>query len=135
VETEDTELSFRAHAEGLTLTLVPGAVVYVRQRASLLAMWRQHFAWGRADPYLWRRYRDVLPRPSLRNALIVWYCVVTRFPIVRTSAGRREWARLASYRFGRLVGSVEHRHLVLGWAVAAGAALTLDAAVGVTSVT
>ncbi|MFI7586447.1 glycosyltransferase [Spongisporangium articulatum] len=61
---EDTDLCWRVQLTGVTLTYCPEAVVHVRLRRSLRAMWWQGRSYGAAAALLEHRYAVLSPRPS-----------------------------------------------------------------------
>jgi glycosyltransferase involved in cell wall biosynthesis len=112
---EDAEISYRVQAHGHELTLVPEAVVYYRERATLWGIAKQHYAWGRQDPRLYRRYASVgMPRRTWRAALRNWAHLIGRAPhYMRSQAERAAWVRSTAFRVGRIAGSIAYRTLYI----------------------
>jgi GT2 family glycosyltransferase len=111
---QDVELSWRLQLAGFRFAVVAEAVVARRARATLRGLWSQHNQWGRTNVSLWVRYREQgMPRSSVLEALRTYAWLLSRLPACRDDAARREWARLAGVRWGRLSGSLRERTLCI----------------------
>ena len=110
----DAELCWRAQLAGRTLAFVPDAVVHYRYRHGAWASMRQQFAWGSADPGLYRDFRGAgCPRrPWPRMAGSAAKVVVTA-PALLAPGSRGEWLRRTALLAGRAVGSARRRTLYL----------------------
>ena len=110
----DAELCWRAQLAGRTLAFVPDAVVHYRYRHGAWASMRQQFAWGAADPGLYRDFRAAgCPRrPWARMAGSAAKVVVTA-PALLAPSRRGEWLRRTALLAGRAVGSARVRSLYL----------------------
>jgi glycosyltransferase involved in cell wall biosynthesis len=112
---EDIDFSFRAQLQGYGLGFAREAVVEYRYRRGLRALAKQHYAYGKTGPELFRVFRGAgMPRPSVRRALMAWAWIVLSVPTLPLSLNRRGmWAREAAIRLGQLAGSVRNRVLYL----------------------
>jgi glycosyltransferase involved in cell wall biosynthesis len=111
----DQDFAWRAQLAGYRLAFAPDAVMQLRFRRTIVATARQHYRYGRSGPMLVRAFRDAdIPRPDNRAALRRWGRLARRVPDLWKSRERRgHWIRTTSFRFGRLVGSIRARTLVL----------------------
>ena len=93
---------------------MPDAVVQYRYRHSVWASMRQQFAWGAADPGLYRDFRGVgCPRRSWPRMAGSAAKVVVTAPALLAPSSRGEWLRRTALLAGRAVGSARHRTLYL----------------------
>jgi glycosyltransferase involved in cell wall biosynthesis len=108
---DDQDFSWRAQLAGYRLAFASGAVVQLRFRRRLPELARQWYSYGKAGPLLFSAFRAAgMRRSDLRETLRIWRWLVKRSPgILRSSARRGNWIRLASLRAGRLVGSIRTR--------------------------
>lgn len=111
----DQVFAWQAQLAGYRLVFAPNAVMQLRFRRSIAAMARQYYRYGRAGPELHLAFRGAgIPPPDNRTALLIWRRLIVGLPDLVVSRERRgAWISKASYRFGRLVGSVRARNLVL----------------------
>jgi glycosyltransferase involved in cell wall biosynthesis len=111
----DAELCWRAQLAGYTLAFVPEAVVHYRYRDTTLGAVRQQYAWGQADPFLYRDFRAAgcRRRPWGRMAGSAAKVVVTAPSLLAGEAARGEWLRRTALLAGRAVGSARARTLYL----------------------
>ncbi|HEY1357850.1 MAG TPA: glycosyltransferase [Thermoleophilaceae bacterium] len=104
----DHGFAWRAQLAGYRLGFAPDALMQQRFRTTLRATARQHFRYGRSGPQLQRAFRRHLPEPDNRRALEDWRRLVATFPhLLGTREQRGCWVRSATFRLGRLVGSVQ----------------------------
>ena len=89
---EDIDLCWRVQLqERVGLAFVAEAVVHVRYKRSLRAMFSQARRWGRAEAAIYKRYRPLgVPRIPLSKSLRRWKVLPGRS--LRHSAGRAYWA-------------------------------------------
>ncbi len=111
----DQCFSWRAQLAGYRLAFAPDALMQLRFRRSLAATARQFYGYGRSGPQLHRAFRHAgIPPPDNRAALRRWRWLASELPSLWADSTRRgNWVRTASFRLGRLVGSVRARALVL----------------------
>jgi glycosyltransferase involved in cell wall biosynthesis len=111
----DHGFAWRAQLAGYRLEFAPDALMQQRFRRTVWATARQHFRYGRSGPQLYRGFRDLgLPRPDNRAALQHWRRLASTAPDLWASRERRGcWVRLASFRLGRVAGSLRARVLCL----------------------
>lgn len=107
----DIEFSWRAEMAGYRASFAPSVVLRARHRGTMLALARQSYAYGRAGPHLYARFRGRgMPRSSLREARAEWMGLLRQAPkLIRTREDRGYWLRAAAYRAGRIGGSVRFR--------------------------
>lgn len=110
----DHGFAWRAQLAGYRLGFARDAVMHQRFRSTVRSMARQHFRYGRSGPQLQRAFRQHLPAPDNRQALEEWRGLLVTVPHLWGSREQRGcWIRSATFRVGRLVGSVQARVLCL----------------------
>jgi len=111
----DQIFAWRAQLDGYRLVFAPEAVMQLRFKPTIAATARQFYRYGLSGAKAHRTFRDAgIPPPDNRDALRRWRRLATRLPDLWRSRERRgDWVRQASFRTGRLVGSVRARTLVL----------------------
>lgn len=111
---DDVDLCWRLQLAGHRLGYAPDAVVHYRFRGTVRGMAQQAHTYGRAQPQLYRRYRDDGMPWSVTGGLEPWGHLARSAPRValRRSSGRQV-VREAALRLGRVRGSIEHRALYL----------------------
>jgi GT2 family glycosyltransferase len=113
---EDIELSWRLQLAGYALQPVPGAIMHVRYRGSLDAMWRQTDRFAQAHVYLYHQFAaHGMPRSSRHD---VWRGYVSLARTARRLWGkderaRAQWIRQAATYWGHLKGSLRYFTLFL----------------------
>jgi glycosyltransferase involved in cell wall biosynthesis len=113
---EDVDLCWRAQYMRCTLGFAPQALVYIRQRRSSRAQFRQYFGYGRGEVQLYRDHRPYgMPRSSPARAVAVygWLLSVGLVALARRDPYHRHWVNAAGRRCGRLAGSIAFRRLYL----------------------
>ncbi len=106
----DTDLCWRLQLAGVRLHFVPEAVVHVRLRTSLRAIFRQALVWGEGNVALYRKYRPLGMPPLGRWAWIPgWWALIRGLALWRTRGGRARWLWQFGWRLGRLRGSLRYR--------------------------
>jgi glycosyltransferase involved in cell wall biosynthesis len=109
---DEVEFFWRLQLAGLSLVSCTEAVMAYRLRPGLRQAARQSFKYGRALPQLYRKFHDRgMPRSSLVIALKAWLLLLGTSPRVLWPSTRRTWVVLASWRAGRLAGSIRYRVL------------------------
>jgi hypothetical protein len=111
----DHAFTWLAQIRGYRLEFAADAVMHQRFRTSMLGMARQHYRYGKSGPHLYKAFRDLgIPPPDNREALRRWRRLVASLPTAcRSREVRGDSVRLASFRLGRLVGSIRARVLCL----------------------
>lgn len=111
----DIEFSWRAQQAGYRVVHTYDAVVSVRFRRHLHQYAWQWFRYGAAGPRLFRRFRDEgMAREDLGEALADWKWSIRHFHhLFGPSERRGYWVRNASWRLGRLAGSLRYRVIYL----------------------
>ena len=111
----DHGFAWNAQLAGYRLSFAPDAIMQQRFRATLRALARQQYRYGRSGPLLQRAYRHLgIPGPDNRAAVRIWRRLFKTVPDLWHSRERRgNWIRLAAFRLGRLVGSLRTRVVCL----------------------
>jgi len=111
---EETELSLRMWLAGSPAVFEPGAIIHYRYRTEPRQLWRQGLSYGRWRPFIARRLREEgRDRPSPVAGWKSWAHLLTRLPQARSAEGRALLAWTAGNRIGHVIGSIEHRTLLL----------------------
>ncbi len=111
---EDIDFAWRAKRAGFEPYFVSKAVLHMRYRPSLRAIFRQSRGYGTSGPILFRQYRDLgMPRRSPRTMLRFWLAPLVRLLRVRDRADMAAWVALIGFRVGLLQGCIEARVLYL----------------------
>ena len=110
---EDFDLSWRAQLAGHRFVVTTGAVLARRDQQGFRAVFSRYIAYGRCGPVLYRRFRGDGLRRNLPLAAKTWAWVIVTTPRLVQPDFRDRWARVAGWRTGRLVGSVQNRVLFL----------------------
>lgn len=107
----DIEFSWRAGLAGYRLAYAPAALVHMRFRSRMRHLARQWFAYGASGGRLYRSFRAYGMRRSPREELstdVRW--LLRGLPEALRDIGARGcWLRVASFRAGRLAGSLRWR--------------------------
>lgn len=109
----DTDYCFRIQLAGTKLHFVPNAVVHVRQRDNLRALFHQRRVWAKYNVLMFKRYRpsDIkIPwtRAWFEYAKNCIYLLIA-IPQIRHKKGRLKWVCLLAGQIGRLQGSIQYR--------------------------
>ncbi len=111
---EDTDFCWRLQRSGIPLHFVPDALVHIRFRPSLPALYHQAKNYGYYNVLLYKRYRPYgMPRLSPKRGLKAWLDLLTRLPQIRTKAQLARWVREFAWRVGRLQSSIKNRIFAL----------------------
>jgi GT2 family glycosyltransferase len=111
---EDVDLCWRAQLAGFTLEAAAGAVLRYRFRHTLLGIFRQAVGYGRAQPLLYRRFRDEgMPRHGVRRGGHDWRIAAGRVLHAKSRAEYAEGVYLVGLAVGRAFSSARHRALYL----------------------
>lgn len=112
--TEDIDLSLRMWLAGSPAVFEPAAVVHYRYRTDPRALWRQGLQYGRSRPLIARRLVAAgRKRPSRVAGWRSWAHLLQQLPKAGSAEGRALLAWSAGNRIGHVVGSVEHRMVLL----------------------
>jgi GT2 family glycosyltransferase len=101
----DTDYCFRAQLSGVKLQYVPGAVVHIRMRQSLKAIYIQTRNWSQYETLLYKTYRkgDSAELWRWRAYIGIWFALLRRAPsLLQTPEGRG----LFVWRLGRQIGGL-----------------------------
>jgi glycosyltransferase involved in cell wall biosynthesis len=112
--TEDIEFGMRLWMAGCPAVFVPEAVVHYRYRTEAAQLWRQGLLYGRCRPLVARRLAQAGKKPPPPFAgWKSWAHLLAQLPEARSKEGRALLAWTAGNRIGGVVGSVEHRTVLL----------------------
>jgi GT2 family glycosyltransferase len=111
----DIEFAWRAQLAGYRVDYAPRAVVSVREQNRLLDLARHWYRYGESGAKLFRTFRrQGMRRSRVVEAARVWAWLLVHVAHLWASPeARRSWVQLASYRAGRLAGSVRDQTLFL----------------------
>lgn len=111
---QDTDFCWRLQLMGVELHFVPEAVVYVRYRDSIRALYRQARGYGAYNVLLYKRYRPLgMPKLSWKASARRWMRLLNYLQGVHHKAGRARFMWQFGARVGRLQGSIKHRVMAL----------------------
>jgi glycosyltransferase involved in cell wall biosynthesis len=107
----DTDFCWKLELAGIQLQFIPEAVVHVRLRHSLRAIYRQARSWGVYNVIIYQRYlAHGMPRLSPKAGLRAWWKLVEKliqYPgMDQTSKAEFIWH--LAWRIGRLEASVKN---------------------------
>lgn len=107
---EDIVFFWRIQLAGYEVAFIPGAIVYYRYRASLLATVRQNFSYGKSHAQLYRCFAPAGMPGSGAAALQEWGWVISHAPLaVCSQSTRGAWLAKTARCIGRLIGSLQYR--------------------------
>jgi glycosyltransferase involved in cell wall biosynthesis len=113
----DTDYCFRVQLTHTELHFVPDAVIHLRHRDSLTALYRQGRNWETYKVLLYKKYRKYQPpdTPSLswKNGLYAWVNLLRHAPYIRGKASLVRWVWDFAVLVGWLKGSIKYRVLAL----------------------
>lgn len=112
----DTDLCWKLQLAGTRLEFVPGAVIHIRLKDKLQAIYRQARKWGEYNVILYKKYRPYgMPKLSPAAGLAAWMTLLRTLPKYRAmDLGRRaEFVWALAWRIGRLEGSLKQRVFAL----------------------
>ncbi len=108
------EYCFRLQLAGYDIHLVRDAVVHLRLRGDLRAIYRQSRDWAEWTVELERRFAPLgMPRSGWARGLAAWGLVIPRLFTVRNRSDLVSWVRILAWRVGRVRGSIRFRYLAL----------------------
>ena len=111
----DHGFAWHAQMAGYTLAYAHDAVIHQRYRRTIRATARQFYRYGKSGPKLYRAFRDHgMPRPDNSEAIARWKQLSRTVPdLWGPRAARGAWIRAASFRVGRIAGSIRARVVCL----------------------
>ncbi|HMQ30312.1 MAG TPA: glycosyltransferase family 2 protein [Chloroflexaceae bacterium] len=110
----DTDFCWRAQLAGAELRFVPEAVLHMRFRGDLRALYRQARNYAEYNVLLYKRYRSQgMPVVSLGMSLRSWWGMLARLPRIRDKGSFGLWLWFFAQRVGRLQGCIKYRVLAL----------------------
>ncbi len=114
----DVDLTWRLQLHGYTIHDA-SAVVHYRYRQTLSGLWKQYARYGYYQTLVYRRFAPHgMPRSSTRQIIFRQYKRLIKRGLRLLVFGgepkeRSDWVHQASFRWGRLLGSLRHRTLYL----------------------
>lgn len=107
----DNDYCFRLQLAGAELHFVPDAVMHIRFRHSLWAMYRQSRGWAEYEVLLSKRYQSLGVRKARawRSYLAKWPHLLRRPSLIRSRSGRARLAWQLGWQIGLLYGSIKHK--------------------------
>ena len=112
----DTDFCFRLQLAGTPLEFIPEAIIHIRLREGLKAIYRQARCWGEDNVALYKRYRPYgMPKLSRRAGLVAWRHILRTLPKYRRMdfGNRAQFIWGLAWRIGRLKASIKHRVFAL----------------------
>jgi len=108
---EEADFFVRLQLAGHEVRYVPTAIMHIRHRASLKALARQWYRYGRSNVVLYRRFAHVgLHGTSSARTVRRLFQLVCSVPGAIVSEPRRgAWVRSTSHSYGQVVGSIQNR--------------------------
>ena len=108
---EDTDYCWRIQRAGTPLAFVPDALVHIRHKGTLPAVFRQGLSYGEHNVRIYKKYRALdMPRLPWAEGLKRWAGLLLRAPrLVWTKEGRARLAWQLGWRLGRVKGCVKYR--------------------------
>jgi glycosyltransferase involved in cell wall biosynthesis len=107
----DTDLCWKLQLAGTRLEFAPEAIMHIRLRHSLKAVYRQACAWGEYNVILYKRYRPFgMPKLSPKAGLAAWWQILRTSPRYwrMDMVNRSQFVWSVAWRIGRLKGSLKH---------------------------
>lgn len=112
----DTMLCVQLQLAGTELHFVPDAILHIRHRDKVRALFRQGFAYGECHPLLYKKSIALgipkLPRPW-RDGIGSWRGLLAALFRVRNKGMLARWAFGLGWSLGRVKGSIKHRVVFL----------------------
>lgn len=111
----DLDYCLRAHALGIELRLVPGALMHYRYRSGLRAIFAQARRYAEQMAIVQLRHENRSERPTTRKPWLLrgWKPIVCALGSAHRRGGRAKLAWLLGWQAGRYLGSARHRFLAL----------------------
>jgi glycosyltransferase involved in cell wall biosynthesis len=110
---DEVDLCWRAQLNGYRLGYVSDMILQYRHRNRGRDLFRQFRSYGRAEPLLYRCYREHgMPRPGTGEVVRRWGRVVV-FAGRKDRIVRGKWLVEAGVSLGRIEGALTHRSLYL----------------------
>ncbi|WP_269527221.1 glycosyltransferase [Coraliomargarita parva] len=103
---EDVDFCIRAQLAGHELKHCPEAMVYIRVRQCLGAVFRQARVWGYWSVALLKKHRATLGDPPIFRPLLHWPLLILRVAQVRDRGDFYLWTYRVGWKIGRLFGSL-----------------------------
>jgi glycosyltransferase involved in cell wall biosynthesis len=111
---EDTDYCFRVQLQGTPLHFASEAVVHIRYRATLKALYEQARFWGKMNVLMYKRYRPLgMPPLDWQTGAHAWWKLLRSLPFRRSRLGLARWLWQFGWRLGRVQGCLEYRVLAL----------------------
>lgn len=113
---EDIDISWRLQLHGYCLRYAPGALMHIRFRPTVQALWKQLISAAESHVFLYQHFASYgMPRYPAREVLGRYYWLILNLPRL-PRADRQERGRYikrAAVCWGRIRGSLRYRTLYL----------------------
>lgn len=108
----DVDFCFRIQLAGATLCYVPEAIMHIRHRSSLRAIFRQRMGWGEYKIYLYKKYLPLgMPKITWKNSLNALIYLFLRVVKIRNREDFLNYVCALGAAAGRMKGCVKYRVL------------------------
>jgi glycosyltransferase involved in cell wall biosynthesis len=113
----DIDYCFRVQLAGTTLHFIPDALIHLRYRDTLTALYRQGRTWEMHNILLYKKYRKYRPpdMPPLawKDGISAWLKLLLSAQHIRGKASRALWVWRLAQLVGSLQGSMKYQTLAL----------------------
>jgi glycosyltransferase involved in cell wall biosynthesis len=112
----ETDLCWKLQLGGTPLEFVPEALIHIRLRNTLKAIYRQALRWGEYNVVLYKRYRRCgMPKIPRRAGVAAWINIFRLLPKYQymDPTNRAQFIWQLAWRIGRLKGSLKQRVFAL----------------------
>jgi GT2 family glycosyltransferase len=110
----DTDFCWRLQLSGVPLYFAPEAVMHIRFREDLPAIYRQARSYAEYNVLLYTRYRSRgMPKLGWHPALAAWGRLAREAIFLRSRRDVAYWLWQCGWRVGRVQGSLKHRVMAL----------------------
>lgn len=108
----DVDFCFRIQLAGATLCFVPEAVMHIRHRNSLRAIFRQRMGWGEYKIFLYKKYLPLgMPKITWKSSLASLIYLFYRVIRIRNREDFSNWVCALGAAAGRMKGCIKYRIL------------------------
>jgi len=110
----DTDFCFRLQLSGVPLQFVPEAVVHIRFREDLPAIYHQARRYAEYNVLLYKRYRSRgMPPLHWKQGARAWWLLLRGALFLRSRNDLAYWLWQCGWRVGRVQGSLKHRVMAI----------------------
>jgi glycosyltransferase involved in cell wall biosynthesis len=107
---EDTDYCFRLQLLGVEFCFAREAIIHIRLRRQISALFRQSRVWAQYNVLMYKRYRQAmrLPHPWQRH-LSKWTSLILCAPWLFYKESRAGWMSAFGWQLGLLLGAIRYR--------------------------